>query len=138
VRGRHYAITARANFDAGINDADRLAMSSFYHRNRNAISQTAFRYYPQHRSGHDLTYINSGTTEGNTHLETLLEYTTTLNTEHDTALIELDYIMRKYVRLQIQLENGGQAQPEVDPPDSPEHLALPYHHFDARTHLGFP
>jgi hypothetical protein len=99
VRGHHYAIPARANFGVGINDIALLAMSSFCYRNRNALSQTAFRYYPQRRSRQVLTRIHSGTTEGNIRLETLLEYTTTLNTEHDAALIELDYIRRKYARL---------------------------------------
>jgi hypothetical protein len=138
VRGRHYAITARANFDAGINDATRLALSSFCYRNHTALIQTAYRYYPQRRSGHDLTQISSSTTEGNIRLETLLEYTASLNTQHDAALIEHDYTRRKYARIQIHLENGRQAQPNVDLADSPEHPALPYHHFDAHTHLGFP
>jgi hypothetical protein len=71
-------------------------------------------------------------------VETLLEYTIALHTEHDAALIELDYIRRKYARLQIELENGGHAQPYVDLVDSPEHPTLLYRHFDAHTHLGFP
>lgn len=76
-------------------------------------------------------------TESNIRLETLLEYTVALNTEHDATLIELDYIRRKYAKLRIQLENGGLAQLDVDPGDSPEHPTLPYHHYDACTHLGF-
>lgn len=55
VRGRHYAIAARANFDVGINNAARLAWSSFCYRNHTTLSQTAYRYYPQHRFGQDLT-----------------------------------------------------------------------------------
>jgi hypothetical protein len=42
VRGRNYYITARANFDVGINDATRLTLSSFCYWNRNALSQTAY------------------------------------------------------------------------------------------------
>jgi hypothetical protein len=43
-------------------------------------------------------------------MEILLEYTTTLNTEHDAALSKLEDLRWQNAQLRTQLENEGQPQ----------------------------
>jgi hypothetical protein len=51
-----------------------------------------------------------GVAEYNINMEILLEYTTTLNTEHDAALSKLEDLRWQNAQLRTQLENEGQPQ----------------------------
>lgn len=51
MEAQHYTLFAQDNFEARINNASRMAMSSYYSLNYDVLDQSTFRYYPQPHAG---------------------------------------------------------------------------------------
>jgi hypothetical protein len=129
----HESLTLLSTYAASISDAARRTLWSLSHTYRQQLQNTRFRHLPQRLSGGSQTSIVPGEA-GEDHLNTLAGVVAGLNTDLDSATLDLS-------RVHLELENAHariaalEAQLQgLDPPEaqvpamalSPPHKRLRY------------
>lgn len=84
----HESDTPHNNYEASVNNTTKSSLSAICYDYRYELVNTRFRYLPQRRSGTKVSTIALGGNGGST-LHTLAHYTAVLNTEYESATMEM-------------------------------------------------